>query len=479
VFERYTENARRVIFFARYEASQFGSPYIETEHLLLGLLRQDKALADRILRSHSSVEIIRKQIEAHTLIREKTSTNVDLPLTNECKRVLAYAAEEAERLGEKHIGSEHLLLGMLREEKSFAAALLRERGVKLVSVREELAKMLEPSPQRSRAEPSPVLDLFQDLTAAAGEFEPFVGREAEIDAVSEILARRHHKSAILIGEHGVGKTTIVEGLARRIADGDAPSCLANKRILGFDPALIAAWVKERRGLDTLPGFVKGIEGPPEAVLFLYGLQPLLAPGFQSSPADSAAIVRYALVHGGVQCIAAATPADYRQATEAFPWLAECFRAVHVRPLDEEETLQALTARKGELEKFHEVTYSDDALEFAARSASSYLSMGHLPGKAIELLDAAGAHARLHLPALPEEVADCQKRVTLGARRLESAIANHEFEKARLYSDEERKERENLKALKEKHHLDDSSSAVVGRTEVEEMIARWAAYPFSV
>ena len=143
MFERYTEKARRVIFFARYEASQFGSPYIETEHLLLGLLREDKALTNRFLRSHASVESIRKQIEAHTTIREKVSTSVDLPLSNECKRVLAYAAEEAERLGHKHIGTEHLLLGLLREEKCFASEILQERGLKLAQIREELARVTQ------------------------------------------------------------------------------------------------------------------------------------------------------------------------------------------------------------------------------------------------------------------------------------------------------------------------------------------------
>ena len=151
MFERYTEKARRVIFFARYEASQFGSPYIETEHLLLGLLREDKALTNRFLRSHASVESIRKQIEAHTTIREKVSTSVDLPLSNECKRVLAYAAEEAERLGHKHIGTEHLLLGLLREEKCFAAEILQERGLKLAAIREDLARVTqEKAPQAAR-----------------------------------------------------------------------------------------------------------------------------------------------------------------------------------------------------------------------------------------------------------------------------------------------------------------------------------------
>ena len=181
MFERYTEKARRVIFFARYEASQFGSPYIETEHLLLGLLREDKALSNRFLRSHASVESIRKQIEAHTTIREKVSTSVDLPLSNECKRVLAYAAEEAERLSNKHIGTEHLLLGLLREEKCFASEILLERGLRLSVVRDELAKTTqERAPQTARNRESSILAEFsRDLTQAALDGQLAGGQAAD------------------------------------------------------------------------------------------------------------------------------------------------------------------------------------------------------------------------------------------------------------------------------------------------------------
>ena len=224
MFERYTEKARRVIFFARYETSQFGQPYIETEHLLLGLLREDKALTNRFLQGVGSVESIRKQIEARTGVREKISTSVDLPLSNESKRVLAYAAEEAERLGHKHIGSEHLLLGLLREENSFAAELLKQRGVKLETIREELKNEPQPAETRGSAgiregagAPSApastsLNDFARDVTQAAheGRFDPLIGREAELGAVVEILCRRSHSSAVLIGERGTGKSAIVK-----------------------------------------------------------------------------------------------------------------------------------------------------------------------------------------------------------------------------------------------------------------------------
>ena len=219
MFERYTEKARRVIFFARYEASQFGSPYIETEHLLLGLLREDKALTNRFLRSHASVESIRKQIEGHTTIREKVSTSVDLPLSNECKRVLAYAAEEAERLSHKHIGTEHLLLGLLREEKCFAAEILHERGLRLLAIREELARATQekaPPSQRNR-ESSLLVEFSRDLTQAAmdNQLDPLVGRDQELALLIERW--RQAKSGegqmiLLSGEAGIGKSRITEAL---------------------------------------------------------------------------------------------------------------------------------------------------------------------------------------------------------------------------------------------------------------------------
>jgi len=231
MFERYTEKARRVIFFARYEASQFGSPYIESEHLLLGIVREDKALANRFWRSE--VASIRKQVESQTTTREKTSTSVDLPLSNELKRVLAYAGEEAERLAHKHIGTEHLLLGLLREEKCFAAQILVERGVRLSQVREELARQPHEAAQGQRR-PSMHDELSSYASDLVSQGQPLIGREKELDRLIELLCRLNRKNPVLVGEPGVGKRTIVGGLARRIADGNIPQALSEKAVLSLD-----------------------------------------------------------------------------------------------------------------------------------------------------------------------------------------------------------------------------------------------------
>src|SRR6202163_3809103 len=233
MFERYTEKARRVIFFARYEASQFGSPCIETEHLLLGISREDKKLANRFLRSYASVASIRKQVEAHVTVREKTSTSIDLPLSNESKRVLAYAGEEAERLAHKHIGTEHLLLGLLREEKCFAAQILVERGVRLSQVREELARQSQEAAQGQKR-PSVHDELSSYISDLVDHTQPLIGRDRELDRLIELLSRFSGKNPVLVGKPGVGKRTIVGGLARRIADGTIPQSLAEKAILVLD-----------------------------------------------------------------------------------------------------------------------------------------------------------------------------------------------------------------------------------------------------
>jgi len=493
MFERYTEKARRVIFFARYEASQFGSPYIETEHLLLGLLREDKALTNKFLRSHASVESIRKQIEGHTTIREKVSTSVDLPLSNECKRVLAYAAEEAERLSHKHIGTEHLLLGLLREEKCFAAEILHERGLKLLQIREELSRATqEKTPQGTAAqnrnregstgtnrEQSLLAEFSRDLTQVAmdNQLDPLVGRDPELERVIQILCRRTKNNPVLIGEPGVGKTAIVEGLAQRISDGEVPSFLADKRVLALDLSLIVAGTKYRGQFEErLKTIMKELMENQNCIIFIDELHTLVGAGSAEGSLDAANILKPALSRGEIQCIGATTPAEFRKSIEKDRSLERRFQAVKVPPPNEEDAIKIIMGIKDRYEKFHAVSYTDDSIEFAVSHSNRYIPDRFLPDKAIDLIDEAGARVKLRQTSLPEEITEVQKRIKFIVHRMENAIANHEFEKARFYSDEERKERENLRALRDKYHLDDSTAGIVSREDIEDVVSRWTGVP---
>ena len=482
MFERYTEKARRVIFFARYEASQFGSPYIETEHLLLGLLREDKALTSRFLRSSAALETIRKQIEAHTTMREKVPTSVDLPLSHECKRVLAYAAEEAERLNHKHIGTEHLLLGLLREDKCFAAEILHERGLRLNHVREDVARTSSERASSSRPKESSLLNEFsRDLTQAAldGALDPLIGRDYELERVVQILCRRTKNNPVLIGEPGVGKTAIVEGLAQRIADGDVPSFLADKRILALDLSLIVAGTKYRGQFEErLKTIMKELMENQNAVIFIDELHTLVGAGSAEGSLDAANILKPALTRGEIQCIGATTPGEFRKSIEKDRSLERRFQAIKVIAPTEQDAIKILFGIKERYEKFHAVAYTPEALEAAVRTSSRFIPDRFLPDKAIDLIDEAGARVKLRQTTLPPEVAEIQKHIKFIVHRMENAIANHEFEKARFYSDEERKERERLRQLRERYNLDDSAAGVVSKDDIEDVVARWTGVPMT-
>jgi len=472
MFANYNEMARQVIFLARYEACQFGSPYIETEHLLLGLLREDKALTNRFLRPHVSVESIRKQIEECTTVREKVSTSVDLPLSNECRRVLAYSAGEAERLSDQHIGTEHLLLGLLREEKCFAAQMLQERGVQLSPARLELSRVSHDSTVQERAkETSLLLQFITNLSDAPDPLQSLVGRESELEQLIHILCRVTKRNPVLVGELGVGKNTIVDGLAQRIASGSVPAILSERSILALDLSPLAG---VERNLPWLETFQNALSSAAEEGAIFLGDQ-LHVPvtirlGKQALSLGE--ILTRPLVSGKIQCISTATSAEYNKSIEKHRWLEQYFEPIQVTPATEAEAIKVLLGTKGEYEKFHGVSYTDDALRYAVYYGSSCIKDRQLPGKAVDLMDEAGALVKLRNGTLPEEVAEVQRRIQFIVHRMENAIANHEFEKARFYSDEERKERENLCALRGKYKLDETVVGTVSREDVESVVARW-------
>jgi len=399
MFERYTERARRVLFFARYEATQLGSTSIETEHLLLGLIREGKGLTSRIFaRSHLSLESIRKEIEGRTVFKEKVSTSVDIPFSPDTKRVLQYSAEEADRLLHTYIGTEHLLLGLLREEKCVASTILYEKGMRLASVRDDIVQLLNEKTAPVRPKETPLLAEFsRDLTDAASKrhLDPLVGRALEIERVQQVLCRRTKNNVVLIGEPGVGKTAIVEGLAQRIVDGEAPHFLADRRILALDISLIVAGTKYRGQFEErLKAIMKELTENPNIIVFIDELHTLVGAGSAEGSLDAANILKPALSRGEIRCIGATTPAEYRKYIEKDRSLERRFQAVKVEPPTELESLQIILGVKDRYESFHHVIYSPEALEAAVYQSSRYITDRFLPDKAIDLIDEAGARVKL-------------------------------------------------------------------------------------
>src|SRR3989440_427626 len=353
MFERYTEKARRVIFFARYEASQFGAQAIEAEHILLGLLREDKQLTQKFFRSpHSTVESIRREIESRTPLRDKVSASVDLPLSPSAKRVLSFAADESER-------------------------------------------------------------------------------------VIQILGRRTKNNPVLIGEPGVGKAAIVEGLAQRIVSGDVPPFLRDKRILALDLSLVVAGTKYRGQFEErLKTIMRELIENPHYVIFIDELHTLVGAGSAEGSLDAANILKPALSRGEIQCIGATTPSEFRKSIEKDRSLERRFQAVKVPPPSESDAVKIMYGIKDRYEKFHAVSYTDEAIESSVSASNRYIPDRFLPDKAIDLIDEAGARVKLRQTTLPADLADIQKRIKFIVHRMENAIANHEFEKARFYSAEE-------------------------------------------
>src|SRR6187399_2895790 len=484
MFERYTERARRVLFFARYEASQLGSISIETEHLLLGLIREGKGLTSRIFaRSHLSLESIRKEIEGRTVFREKVSTSVEIPFSAETKRVLGFAAEEADRLLHNYIGTEHLLLGILREERSVAASILMEKGMRLHTVREDIVQLLNEKTTLTRGvKETPLLAEFsRDLTEAAikNQLDPLVGRDYELERVQQVLCRRTKNNAVLIGEPGVGKTAIVEGLAQKIVYGDVPHFLADKRILALDISLIVAGTKYRGQFEErLKAIMKELTDSPNIIVFIDELHTLVGAGSAEGSLDAANILKPALSRGEIRCIGATTPAEYRKYIEKDRSLERRFQAIKVDPPSEKDTIQVLMGVKERYESFHHVEYTQEALEAAVYQSSRYITDRFLPDKAIDLIDEAGARAKLRESGYSsEEFGEINRRIRVAAEQMETAVSEKNFEKAQFYREQEVQARENLQFVREKFDVKTNTRRVtVGKTDIDEVVSKLTGVP---
>ena len=465
MFERYNERSRRVIFFARYEALQYGSPVISPEHILLGLMREDKSIAARFFphRNSLSVDAIRKEVEDRIVLRDRIPQSAELHLAPETKRILFYANEESRQLKNRHIGPEHLLMGIMREENSIAAEILFGFGLRINDARETVAKQtgfLRNEPLRKKESETPSLTEFtRDLSAdaAAGKLDPLVGRNDEIDRVIEILCRRTKNNPVLIGEAGVGKTAIVEGLAQRIVDRQVPSFLENKRILSLDLSLIVAGTKYRGQFEErLKKIMAELKEHVNCVIFIDELHTLVGAGSAEGTLDAANILKPALSRGEIQCIGATTPQEYRKTIEKDRALERRFQSVKVAPPNEADALAIIKGVVERYEAFHQIRYSAESLEAAVVQSNRYIPDRFLPDKAIDVLDEAGARAKLRYqtehssePSWKEAV-DSWKRASAN----EDQVISYEL-----------------------RSLEDSFFAVeVTKDDVDDVIARWTGIP---
>ena len=467
MFERYTERSRRVIFFARYEALQYGSPVIASEHVLLGLLREDKTLAPRYFpgRRGLSVDSVRKEVEERIVLRDRIPQSAELHLAPETKRILFYASEESRHLKSRHIGPEHLLLGMAREENSVAAEILFRLGMRPQDIRDEIGRRtgLPPVPpvQPEGSRTPNLVEFTRDLTedAAQGKLDPLIGREGEIERLIEILCRRTKNNPVLIGESGVGKTAIVEGLAQKIIDHAVPSFLENKRILSLDLSLVVAGTKYRGQFEErLKKIMAELRENDEHIVFIDELHTLVGAGSAEGTLDAANILKPALSRGEIQVIGATTPGEYRKTIEKDRALERRFQSVKVQPPSEAEALQIVRGVVDRYEAFHQIRYSKEALEAAVFQSNRYIPDRFLPDKAIDVLDEAGARAKLRYqhdntgePSWKETVANWKR-----AAANEDQIISYELKS-----------------------LEDSFFAVeVSKDDVDEVIARWTGVPVS-
>ncbi len=466
MFERYTEKARRVIFFARYEALQYGSQVISPEHILLGLMREDKTVSARFFpfRNSLTVETVRREVEERITLHDRIPQSAELHLSPETKRILAFASEEGRKLQNRHIGPEHLLLGIIREEKSIAAEILFQYGLRIQDAREEIARQsgfsdLHQRGAREKSDTPHLQEFTRDLTgeAAEGKLDPLIGRDAEIERVIEILCRRTKNNPVLIGESGVGKTAIIEGLAQRIVERNVPTFLENKRILSLDLSLIVAGTKYRGQFEErLKKIMAELRDHDQYIVFIDELHTLVGAGSAEGTLDAANILKPALSRGEIQCIGATTPAEFRKSIEKDKALERRFQAVKIVPPNEEDALKIIQGLAERYESFHQIRYSKEALEAAVYQSNRYIPDRFLPDKAIDVLDEAGARAKLRYEseAVSEpswkETVESWKRVTANDEQLLAFEMNN---------------------------LEDSFFAVeVTREDVEEVISRWTGIP---
>ena len=491
-FDKFTERARRVLTLAQEEAQRFNHNYIGTEHLLLGLVREGDGVAAKVL-SNLGVELNKVRSAVEFIIgRGDRTTSGEIGLTPRAKRVIELAVDEARRLNHSYIGTEHLLLGLVREGEGIAAGVLESLGVNLERVRGETTRILaQTQPQGTAAAGSggrqsartPTLDqLGVDLTAAAraSQLDPVIGRENEIERVVQILSRRTKNNPVLIGEPGVGKTSIAEGLAHRIVQGDAPETLLGKRMLTLDIGSLVAGTKYRGEFEErLKKVIEEIRSAKNCILFIDELHMLVGAGAAEGAVDAANILKPALARGELQAIGATTLDEYRKHIERDAALERRFQPVRVNEPSTEETVEILKGIRGAYEEHHKLKISDDAIKAAAELSARYVADRFLPDKAIDLIDEASARVRIRRHSTPPSVRDATKGLEALRREKDQAIGSQQYEYAAELREREVRLQAKLEELEQEVQSErEGSELLVSDEDIRDVVSMWTGIPLT-
>jgi ATP-dependent Clp protease ATP-binding subunit ClpC len=491
LFERFTERARQVVVLAQDEARALKHNYIGTEHILLGLLREEEGLAARVLESLDiTVEEVRAQV-ARIVGQGDEVTTGQIPFTPRAKKVLELALREALSLGHNYIGTEHILLGLVRENEGVAARILLDFDADAEKIRNEIIRMLSGpgrrqagagGPAGEKSKSSKLLDQFgRNFTKQAqeGKLDPVVGRQTEIERIMQILARRQKNNPVLIGEPGVGKTAIVEGLAQRISSNQVPEILKGKQIYSLDLAALVAGSKYRGEFEErLKKVMKEIQQRGDIVLFIDELHNLVGAGAAEGAIDAASILKPALARGELQTIGATTLDEYRKYLERDAALERRFQQVRVEEPSVDDSVQILRGLRDRYEAHHRVTITDEALKAAAELSDRYIQDRHLPDKAIDLIDEAASRLRIKSMSAPPRYRELEDEIERVRKEKEASIENQEFEKAASLRDKERKLTQKKRELEEQWRSSESNEEQpqVGEEEIADIVSMWTGIP---
>ncbi len=506
-FERFTDRARKVIQLANQEAQRFNHEYVGTEHILLGLIKEGSGVAANVLRN-LDVDLRKIRLEVEKLVQSGPDmvTMGRLPLTPRARKVLEYATEEARNLNHNYVGTEHILLGLLREQEGVAAQVLMNLGLKLEDVREEVLNLLghgseaaetpertpgaalageesqDPTAKAGRSR-TPALDSFgRDLTELArqGKLDPVIGREKEIERTMQILCRRTKNNPVLLGEAGVGKTAIVEGFAQRIVRGDVPEILLERRVVVLDLAMMVAGTKYRGQFEErIKAVMNEVRRAQNVILFIDELHTLVGAGGAEGAIDASNVLKPALARGEIQCIGATTLDEYRKYIEKDSALDRRFQMVMVEPNTKEETVAILRGLRDRYEKHHHVQITDDAIEAAVELSSRYITGRCLPDKAIDVVDEAGARVHLKSMTRPPDLKEIDEEVERLNKEKEEAVANQDFEKAaRLRDQADKLKKKKAAMMREWREKSSSTDGVVDAEVVAEVVSKMTGIPLT-